>query len=299
MHPNSLRKHQLRLHFIVFIWGFTAILGDLISKQAIVLVWNRIGITLVALLIYFWWAKIPLRIKPKAIGIMALAGTIIAAHWITFFHAIKISNVSITLVCMSSGAFFASLLEPIYFKRKILLAEILLGAVVIGAIGMIFTLRIEYGWGIATALFSAFLSALFSVINGKLTHDFEPELITFYELGSGWLAITGLLIATNSFTWSILPNTTTDWVYLIILGTVCTAYPFIESVRVMKHLTPFTVVLSINMEPVYGIILAYFLLGSKEHMSPTFYGGALVIIAVLFANAWLQKRKKLPHSQPE
>ena len=229
---------------------------------------------------------------------MALAGVIIAAHWITFFHAIKISNVSVTLVCMSSGAFFASLLEPIFFKRKLLLAEVLLGTIVIAAIGMIFSLRLDYAWGIITALTSAFLSALFSVINGKLTHKYEPELITFYELGSGWLAITFLLLFTGNLSFQSLPQVPMDWVYLIILGTVCTAYPFIESVRVMKHLTPFTVVLTINMEPVYGIILAYFLLGSKEHMSPAFDGGALVIIAVLFANAWLQKRKKLPHSQP-
>lgn len=276
----------------MFIWGFTAILGDLISKEAFSLVWNRIAITLLALLAYIAFSKKKLTIKRSELGLMALGGVLIAAHWITFFHAIKISNVSVTLVCLSSGAFFASVLEPIFYKRKLLLAEVLLGSIVIAAIAMIFTLRLDYAWGIITALSSAFLSASFSVLNGKLTHHHQPETITFYELLSGWLAISIWLIFSGEFSLSLLPNTTSDWIFLFILGTICTAYPFVESVRVMKHLSPFTVLLSINMEPVYGIILAFFILGDKEHMSPTFYAGAFVIIGVIFANAWLQKRKR-------
>lgn len=287
------------MHFVVFIWGFTAILGDLITKGAIELVWNRIGITLIVLFIYIFWRKLSFKVDRKSLGIFALAGIIIAAHWITFFHAIKISNVSVTLVCLSSGAFFTSLLEPIFYKRRLLLAEVLLGGVVVGAIAMIFTLRTDYFWGIITALSSAFLSALFSVINGRMAHKHHPEIITIYELGGGWLAITLLLLFSGNLNASIFPSIGSDWVYLIILGTVCTAYPFIESVRIMKTLSPFTVVLSINMEPVYGIILAYFLLGNKEHMSPAFYGGALLILATLFANAWLQKRKKMAKTLPQ
>lgn len=284
---------------MVFIWGFTAILGDLIHKDAIELVWNRIGITLIVLLIYIAWRKLSFKIDRKSLGIYVLAGIIIAAHWITFFHAIKISNVSVTLVCLSSGAFFTSILEPIFYKRKLMLAEVLLGGVVIGAIAMIFTLRTDYFWGIVTALSSAFLSALFSVINGRMAKRHEPEIITVYELGSGWVAITLLLLFSGNLNTSIFPSTGSDWLYLLILGIVCTAYPFIESVRIMRTLSPFTVVLSINMEPVYGIILAYFLLGDKEHMSPAFYTGALLILATLFANAWLQKRKKMSNTLPQ
>lgn len=281
----------MRLHFIVFIWGFTAILGDLISKQALSLVWNRILIALTVLLIYLFWKKKPLKIDAKTFAIFALSGIVIAAHWVTFFHAIKISNVSVTLVCLSSGAFFTSLLEPLFFKRKVLLYEFLLGLVVIGAIAMIFALRIEFKWGILTALTSAFLSALFSVINGKLTHKHASELITFYELSGGWLALTIAFLFLGEMNFSLLPNTTSDWVYLLILGSICTAYPFIESVRVMRLLSPFTVMLSINLEPVYGIILAYFFLGDAEKMSPTFYSAALLIIAVLFTNAWIRKKR--------
>ncbi len=279
------------MHFVVFIWGFTAILGDLITKQALSLVWNRILIALAVLLVYLFFKKKSLKINLKTFGILALSGVIIAAHWVTFFHAIKISNVSVTLVCLSSGAFFASMLEPLFFKRKILVYEFLLGLVVIGAIAMIFTLRVDYMWGILTALTSAFLSALFSVINGKLTHKHESELITFYELSGGWLALTIALIFLGDFNISLLPNTTSDWVFLFLLGSICTAYPFIESVRVMRLLSPFTVMLSINLEPVYGIILAYFFLGEDEKMSPPFYAGALLIIAVLFVNAYIRKRR--------
>jgi drug/metabolite transporter (DMT)-like permease len=121
----------------------------------------------------------------------------------------------------------------------------------------------------------------------------HAEIITFYELLGGWVAITLVLLFGGHLGLDTFPSISSDWVYLLILGVVCTAYPFIESVRLMKTLSPFTIVLSINMEPVYGIILAYFLLGDKEHMSPEFYGGALLILATLFANAWLQKRKKM------
>jgi drug/metabolite transporter (DMT)-like permease len=278
---------------VVFIWGFTAILGDLITKGAMDLVWNRIGITLIVLLIYIRWRKISFKIDKKSLGIFALAGIVIAAHWITFFHAIKISNVSITLVCLSSAAFFTSLLEPLFFKRRLLPAEVLLGGVVVAAIALIFSLRMDYFWGIVTALTSAFLSALFSVINGRLALRHHAEIITFYELLGGWVAITLVLLFGGHLGLDTFPSIASDWVYLLILGVVCTAYPFIESVRLMKTLSPFTIVLSINMEPVYGIILAYFLLGDKEHMSPEFYGGALLILSTLFANAWLQKRKKM------
>ncbi len=193
---------------------------------------------------------------------------------------------------MSSGAFFAALLEPLFYKRKLYVFELVLGAFVIGAIGLIFSVEFDYLWGILTALLSAFLSALFSVINGRIAHKYESEVITIYELSLGVGAIILLLFFQGELNLSLLPKTSSDWLYLIILGVVCTAYPFIESVRVMRQLSPFTVILTINMEPVYGIILAYFIFGEAEKMTPTFYLGALFIIAALFANATLSKRLK-------
>ena len=191
---------------------------------------------------------------------------------------------------MSSGAFFTALLEPLFYKRKPYFFELLLGLIVISAIGLIFTVQLAYLWGILTALLASFLAALFSVINGKIVHRYDSEVITFYELSTGWVAISILLLAQGNMSWLLLPQNQLDWIYLLILGVICTAYPFIESVRVMRQLSPFTVVLTINMEPVYGIILAFFVFGEAERMTPTFYLGALLIIAALFANAFLRKR---------
>ena len=193
---------------------------------------------------------------------------------------------------MSSGAFFTALLEPIFYKRKLYFFELLLGLIVISAIALIFTVQVEYLWGILTALLASFLAALFSVINGKIAHKYDSEVITFYELTSGWLAISVLLLLSGEMSWLLLPQTQLDWVYLLILGVICTAYPFIESVRVMRQLSPFTVVLTINMEPVYGIVLAYIIFGEAERMTPAFYLGALLIIAALFANALMRRRLK-------
>lgn len=193
---------------------------------------------------------------------------------------------------MSSGAFFTALLEPLFYKRKLYFFELLLGLIVISAIALIFTVQLAYLWGILTALLASFLAALFSVINGKIVHRYDSEVITFYELSTGWVAISLLLLVQGNMSWLLLPQSQLDWIYLLILGVICTAYPFIESVRVMRQLSPFTVVLTINMEPVYGIILAFFIFGEAERMTPTFYLGALLIIAALFANAFLRKRFK-------
>lgn len=275
---------------MVFIWGFTAILGDLISQEAIPLVWNRMGLAVAVLFIYVALKKINLRISYKNFATFLFAGIVIAAHWVTFFHAIKISNVSVTLACLSSGAFFTSLLEPIFLKKKFVAYEMLLGLLVVVGIATIFTVESQYKWGILTALTSAFLSALFSVINGVAVKNNSATVITVYELLGGWLALSFLLLFNGNMNASILPTEGNDLIYILVLAIVCTAYPFIESVRIMKELSPFTVVLTINLEPVYGILMAFFLLGEDEKMSGGFYLGALIILFTVFANAYIKKR---------
>ncbi len=230
---------------------------------------------------------------------MLLAGVLIAIHWITFFHAIKISTVSVTLACMSTGAFFGSLLEPLFYKRKIDLREISLGLLVIAGLYIIFSFESQYTWGIVTALCSAFLSALFSVVNAKLVKKHSPVRITFMELLGGWLAIgifAALQLGFGTMELTQFTFTTTDALYLFILGGICTAYPFIESVAIMRQLSPFSVLLTINLEPVYGIALAFFILGDKEHMSPHFYLGASIILLTVVADGilkkWISTRKR-------
>ncbi len=285
-------SNQGRLHFIVFLWGFTGVLGALISLDALDLVWYRMGIAVLVLAVVFGFFKTPLRIPFKALGFFILAGLIIALHWITFFHAIKISNVSVTLACLSTGAFFTALLEPIAYKRKIKINEVILGGMAMIGISLIFKFERTYSLGILTALFSAFLSALFSVINGIMVKNYEPKTITFYELTGGWLVLSLFLVVIGKFELGLPHLNFKDWVLMLALSTFCTAYAFIVSVDVMKELSPFTVVLTINLEPIYGILLAWLVLGDVEKMSEAFYIGALLILASVGINAYLNVRKR-------
>ena len=293
---NVKLRSYLHFHLIVFIWGFTAVLGALISIDSVPLVWFRMGIASVFILLYIKWKKIDISLSPKALLSFSIAGIIIALHWLTFFGAIKVSNVSITLAMMSTGAFFTALLEPIFYKRKLIWYELLFGLIVIGALYLIFEVQPEYRLGIGLALLSALLAAIFTLVNGKFVHKHNPTKISFYELLIGSLFITLYLAfakADSFFSIDFFTLPYTDWIYILVLATICTAYAFIASVKVMKHLSPYTLMLTINLEPVYGILLAFMVLGDKEQMSPEFYYGAVVILVVVIANGILKNRNLL------
>lgn len=288
---ESNLKHFLHLHLIVFIWGFTAILGALISIDAIPLVWYRMLLATIFIGIYFLIKKRSIAIDKKLMFKFFLTGTIIALHWITFFMAIKVSNVSVALVTMSTGALFASLIEPLFFKRRIRGLEIFLGLLVVGGLYIIFSFESQYTWGIIYALISAFLSALFAVLNALFVKKHKADVISFYQLFFGVVFITIFLLIQGSFTTEFFILKSTDWMYLLILSSVCTAYAFIVSVDVMKYLTPYTVMLTINLEPVYAIILALMVFGDKEKMSSNFYLGAFIVLFVVLLNGFLKNRK--------
>jgi drug/metabolite transporter (DMT)-like permease len=281
---NDNLKSYLHLHIIVFIWGFTAVLGALITLDSLPLVWYRMAIAVVFILIYVWYKKISLRLPTKILLQLLFAGIIIALHWFTFFRAIKVSNISVTLACLSTGAFFTSFLEPILFGRKIIWYEVFFGVIVVIGLSIIFRVESHYIEGILLALSSAFLSALFSVINSKFAKVYNPTAISFYEISGGVLFFTLFLLGSNSFTPSFFKISTSDWMYLAILSSVCTAYAFIASVKVMRFLSPYTVMLTINLEPIYGIILAVLVFHEKEKMSPQFYVGALIILVTVITN---------------
>ena len=291
MLSDSLKSY-LHLHFIVFIWGFTAVLGALISLDALPLVWFRMLLAVGFILIYIKIKKIPLKIPLKTGVIFLLAGLIIALHWYTFFKAIKVSNISVTLACLSTGAFFASLMEPFTYGRKIIWYEVVFGLIVISGLYIIFKVDGHYFYGILLALTSAFLSALFAVINGKFAKEFNPSVISFYELLGGVLFFSVFLLFSNSFSTSFFVISNSDWLYLLILSTFCTAYAFIASVKVMKFLSPYTVMLTINLEPIYGIILAVIVFKEKEKMSADFYIGALIILSTVIINGIVKYYKK-------
>jgi drug/metabolite transporter (DMT)-like permease len=254
------------------------------------------GMAVVLILIYMKLKGIPLQLKgPNALPRKRIlgfvgAGIIIALHWVTFFGAIKESNVSVTLAMISTGAFFTAILEPIFTSKKFVGYELIFGLIIIAALYYIFKVETEYVLGMVLGLISALLSAIFSIINVKWAKEHPPSTISFYELlsGVGLLSIYFLFVPSDFAPPSALSSM--DWLWIGILASFCTAYAFIASVKVMKFLSAYTVMLTINLEPVYGIFLAFLILGNSEQMTPEFYMGAVVILAVIITNGIIKNR---------
>ncbi len=281
---NDNLKSYLNLHLIVFIWGFTAILGALITIPAEDLVWYRMLFASIFLGIFLLTRKKTFKIPIRGLFQLIFVGLLIALHWIFFFQAIHIANVSITLSVFSLGAFFASLLEPIFYGRKVLWYEVFFGLIIIAGLSLI--LQVERGYinGVFFALASIILGVLFTLMNGKLIAKHDPSVITFYEFLSGFFFISIYFVFQGKFSVDFFVLTYNNWLLLFVLASICTAYAFTASVRVMQKLTPYTVMLTTNLEPVYGIILAYFIIGGKEKMSTEFYIGALIIVITVILN---------------
>ncbi|MGZ3863623.1 MAG: DMT family transporter [Bacteroidia bacterium] len=282
---KHITKDHLLLHLIVFIWGWSPIFGKAISLQAFQLVWFRILITLCVLAVYFLTFRISLKVDRRRFWILTGIGAVIAFHWFCFYNAIKVSNVSITLVAFSTGTLFTSIIEPLFYKRRILPYEMIFGLIIIGAIWLIFSVQTEYYLGIIFGMLAALTSSLFTVWNGLLVRKTESPVITFYELLGGVLSLTMYLASTGEFTKEFFVVSSTDVFFLGVFCVVGTAFPFVASVNLLKRLSPFTVTLTVNLETVYGIIFAFLLWPSSEKMKPSFYLGAGMILAVIFLNA--------------
>jgi drug/metabolite transporter (DMT)-like permease len=287
-------KNQLKLHFVVFIWGFTAILGALIKVDAMPLVWFRVLIAATFIFIFLKIKKVIFKESTGDLFKFLIGGIIIALHWTTFFYAIKISTISITLITLSTSAFFVVLIKPLFDNKKILIYEFILA--IVAVIGFIIIFKVEqvYAKGILIALISAFLVAIFSIYNSGLIRKYKADKIAFYELFFAFLFVTVVLIFKGSFTLDFFELKTMDWIYIIILATICTSYPFIVATNLLKKMSPFTIVLTNNLEPVYGIILALIIFGDKEKMSWQFYLGAIIIFCSILLNT-LIKNKEFKH----
>jgi drug/metabolite transporter (DMT)-like permease len=292
MQKNNILKSHLHLHLIVFIWGFTSILGALISLEALSLVWYRMLFASIFILLYALFKKIPLQFPIKTVALLFFAGFVIALHWLTFFQAIKVSNISITLACFSTSAFFASILEPIFYKRKVIAYEVIFGLIVVVGLYIIFKVEKGYSYGIILGLLSAFLSATFSIINGKFAQKYNPVAISLYEIFGGVIFLSLFLLYNNSFSLSFFKLSLNDLFWLFILSSVCTAYAFIASVKIMKFLSSYTVMLTINLEPVYGIILALIVFNEKEKMSGSFYVGVIIILITIILNGIIKNKTR-------
>ena len=255
-----------------FLWGFTAILGKLIQANAEVLVFYRMLFASVFLYLFIRIIKKDsIKVSKKLLLKLVGIGSLMAFHWLFFFSSIKVSNVSIALSCLGTSTLFAALLEPLIFKRKIDVSEIVMGIVIVICISLIFKVEFQYKLGIIYGLICALLGTIFSVFNGKLYGKTSSGNIIFYEIFGGWLVISLYYVFSGQIS-QIGEISYRDLALLTLLASVFTAYPMFESVNLMKYISPFTLILTVNLEPIYGIILAFFIFGESEKMSTVFYG---------------------------
>lgn len=272
----------IRLHLAVLLAGFTGVLGRLITLNEALIVWYRLLLSALALwLIVAFRKRVPLLTIKLIVSIFGV-GLIAALHWVSFYGAIKYSNVSVTLVCFSSIGFFTALVEPLLLKRKIAWQELALGLLVMLGIFIIFQFDSRYKTGIIIGTFSAFLAAIFPVLNRQLLKQVSVESLVTYELTGGFLTLSLLMpVYLHYFPTSYLIPNLPDLGWLLILALICTVWAFYLSSYALKHISAFTVNLSYNLEPVYGILLAFFLFNENDHLGIHFYIGLLCIIGAV------------------
>ena len=286
-------KHHIHLHFLVFIAGFTAILGKLITNSPISIVWHRMFIALIIIFLFSLITRKKLKTSYRNVLKYSILGFIISLHWITFFMSIDYSNVTIALSMMSTTAFFTSFIEPFFFMRKIMAHELLLSILVIIAIYLILNSEFNYSAGIILGIFSAFFASIFSVLNGLLIKNDKAYKISFYEFLFGVIFISIFLFITDRLDVLLIESyLSLNYLYIFLLGIVCTAYAFIAAVYLLNYITPYTAVLAYNLEPIYGIILALIIFGESEQMSSNFYIGLMLILFSVFLNFYLKKYNK-------
>lgn len=295
-------KHYVLLHLVVLIWGFTAVLGLLITIPVVEIVMYRTLIASLSLgvLLYIWKKPLHLGVRP-ALQIVA-TGCLIGAHWILFFGAARVATASVCLAGMATSSLWTSFLEPFFYKKKIRLYEVGLGIMAIIGLYIIFRFEFDHALGLAMAIASALLASLFTVINSKFTQQYFHYTITFYEMIGAFLFTLLFLpfyagfMTGGQVQW--LP-TSLDWVYLIILALLCTVYAYSASVELMKYVSAFAVNLTNNMEPVYGIMMALLVFGEDEQMTPGFYLGTAIILASVLAYPLIRRyqRKKAPRAE--
>lgn len=287
-------KSLIHYHLIVFIFGFSSVMGALCSLDAIPLVVYRMLLASLGLAVYFViFHPTYFRLERSLWVKVILGGLIIGVHWVTFFHAIKVAGVSLTLSMMATGAFITAMIEPLINKRKILGYELLFGGLIAVGVGMIFQAEYEHLYGISIALLSAFLSSVFTILNTQLVKQGKAITLSFYELLVGAVFGIGFVIFSGNYTLEAFELRQWDWLWIILIAWVCTSYAFNISIKVMQHLSPFTVMLIINLEPVYGILLSLAIWGDEELMSFRFYLGFIIVIGAILLNGIYKRQKQI------
>ena len=280
---TPMKKALIQLNAAVFLWGFTGVLGRAITLNSTMLVWWRLLITMISLWILYLMQGKAKRIPAKSMLVISLIGTLLALHWVFFYASIKLANVTIALTCLSTTALLASLIEPLVLQKKFDPFEILLGFFAIAGIFIIYNTHLQFSTGIIVGLFASLFTVLVSVFNKKIVDQYHHEHITLYQLTGGFLGLTVLLPLFHLVfpaKWST--PTTLDWVWLILLSWVCTILTFFLYIRSLKKISAFTMNLTLTLEPIYGIILAFLIYHENKSLSKWFYlGFALIILAVL------------------
>ena len=280
---TTFKKALLQLHIYVFLAGLTAPIGNYIQLNGLMLVLYRMGLTTIAaILIYLFTqhkAKTDIRVKIKLMGV----GVLIALHWVCFYTSIKLANVSIALVCFSSLGLFTVILEPLFTKSAFVLNELMIGLISLIGILCIFQFDIHYRDGILVGLVSSFLAALFTILNKKLTNNIAPQTIQTFEMLGGFIFLAIVVLLSNSYQNIPLSiPTKSDWIWLLILALACTVWANYLMLSSLKHISAFTLNVTLNLEPVYGIILAFILFKEQKLLGLSFYIGiSLIALSVL------------------
>ena len=289
---NILKKYKLTsLHLMVVILGLTGVFGKLISLSAIHLVWYRMGIAFISIAIFLAFKKQLFSVSKKDfIGLLGV-GALVTFHWLCFFESIKVSTVSVAVVCLATSSLFSALIEPFFFKRKFLFYEVIMGIVVVVALAFIMGTETKYFWGYFYGIMAALLATLFTLFNAKYINKVGAAKITMIEMLSGVIIISCILFFQQDYTVFTTKISITDLTYLIILGTLCTAMVFVWLTEIMRHITPYSLIMAINLEPVYSIIFALIIFGDNELMSSSFYFGSCVIIGIVFLDGYLKNKQ--------
>lgn len=292
---NNFFGIYLQLHFIVLIWGFTAILGMLISLPPVEIVLYRTLFSIAGLFILLKIQGNYPDIQKKDLFQLLATGGIIAIHWITFFLAARLSNISVCLIGLATLSLWTSIIDPIVFNKKFRIFEALLGIIAIIGISIVFNTVIDKWIGFIVAVLSALLAAIFTIINTSFVKKYGYHIINFYEMLGAFLS-TVLFLPIYSYYFTIdglqLDLNFSDTIYLLVLAIICTVYAYSVNIKLMHKLTAFAINLAVNLEPVYGIILAFLIFKENEKMTQNFYLGSAIILLSVLLHPVLEKRKK-------
>ena len=290
----ATRTDYLKLHFIVFLWGFSAILGKLVSIPAVEMVFYRSILAAIGMGIVMLAMKGTFQVTRSQLVRLILIGFIVAFHWVAFFGSARVANVSVSLVGFATNSLWAALLEPWFNRSRVKKFELMLGLVVLLGLYVIFSFDFQYKLGLFLGVVAGFTSASFSVFNARMVRSVPSFTITFYEMIGAFVGLA-IFFPVYKMTWApggvlhLLPETM-DWIYIGLLAGVCSVYAYSTAVELMKKISVFVIQLALNLEPIYGIAMAVVIFGSDEKMGANFYVGALIIMAAVILYPVFKKR---------